>query len=120
MAKDSGSEVVIGCRHPCGIVLDLTNASGEVVKVKLNGQNSAQEGSPIILLSERDYGITYVDSNFWGAWKELFKDYAPLKTGMIFEAKDERDAKAIHKEVKDEATGHEPMPQEGSGVKKAD
>jgi hypothetical protein len=120
MSKAAESVVVIGCRHPCGIVLDLVNASGQDVKVKLNGQNSAQEGSPIILLSEKDYGITYVDSEFWAKWKELYKDFAPLKTGMIFEAKDERDAKAVHKEVKGEKTGHEPMPQEGNGVKKAD
>lgn len=118
MAKSAESVVVIGCRHPCGIVLDLTNNSGQIVKVKLNGQNSAQEGREIIILSERDYGMTDVDVEFWNKWKELYKDFPPLKTGMIFEAKDERDAKAIHKELMKEETGHEPMPQTIPGIEK--
>ena len=56
--------IVIGCRLPCGIVLDLIDASGKTVNVELNGQNSNQEGSPIILLSKRDYGVTDVDADF--------------------------------------------------------
>ena len=120
MSKASESVVVIGCRHPCGIIINLINSSGQEVKIKLNGQNSDQEGREIILLSERDYGVTDVDAEFWVKWKEQYKDFAPLKTGMIFEAKDERDAKAIHKELMKEKTGHEPMPQEGGGIKKAD
>lgn len=112
--------IVIGCRLPCGITLDLVNAAGKEVKVLLNGQNSAQEGSPIILLSERDYGVTDVDAEFWEAWKKQYADFQPLKVGAIFEAKDERDAKAVHRELKAEKTGHEPMPQEGGNIKKAD
>lgn len=112
--------IVIGCRLPCGIILDLVNAAGQDVKVKLNGQNSAQEGSPIILLSEKDYGVTDVDFEFWEAWKAKYADFQPLKVGAIFEAKDEREAKAVHRELKGEKTGHEPMPQEGGNIKKAD
>lgn len=112
--------IVIGCRLPCGVILDLINASGQQVKVALNGQNSAQARSPIIMLSEDDYGVTDVDAEFWEAWKKQYADFQPLKVGAIFEAKDERDAKAIHRELKGEKTGHEPMPQEGGQIKKAD
>lgn len=112
--------IVIGCRIPTGIVLDLINASGHKVEVCLNGQNSAQEGSPIILLSERDYGVTDVDAEFWEAWKAKYAGFPPLENKAIFEAKDERDAKAIHKEVKGIKTGLEPAPQEDGTIKKAD
>jgi len=112
--------VVIGCRLPCGLVLDMVDASGKEVKVVLNGQNSSQEGREIILLSNRDYGITDVDAEFWEAWKKKYAGYEPLVTKAIFEAKDERDAKAVHKEVKDEQTGHEPTPQTEKDIKKAD
>lgn len=112
--------IVIGCRLPNGIVLDLMDASGKKVEVKLNGQNSAQEGSPIILLSERDYGVTDVDAEFWEKWKAAYAGFAPLENKAIFEAKDERDAKAIHKEVKGVKTGLEPTPQESKDIKKAD
>lgn len=109
--------VVIGCRLPCGLILDLTDASGNQVKVELNGQNSAQENSPIIILSKRDYGITYVDADFWAEWKKQYAGFPALKVGAIFEAKDERNAKSAHAELQDEATGHEPMPQNSGGVK---
>lgn len=112
--------IVIGCRLPTGIVLDLIDKSGKHVHVRLNGQNSAQEDSPIILLSERDYGETIVDAEFWEAWKAKYADFEPLVNKAIFEAKDEREAKAIHKEVKGIKTGLEPAPQEDGTIKKAD
>lgn len=112
--------IVIGCRLPTGIVLDLIDKTGKQVQVRLNGQNSAQEGSPIILLSQRDYGVTDVDAEFWEAWKAKYADFEPLVNKAIFEAKDERDAKAIHKEVQGIETGLEPAPQEDGSIQKAD
>lgn len=116
----AGKIVVIGCRLPCGLILDLVNASGDTIKVELNGQNSAQEGSPIILLSKRDYGTTLVDGDFWEEWKKQYAGFPALKSGAIFEAKDEREARVIHAEVQNEPTGHEPMPQDSGGVKTAE
>lgn len=108
--------VTIGCRLPNGIILQLDSGH----EVKLNGQNSAQDGSPIILLSERDCGYTDVDASFWDAWKtQVGADFAPLKSMAIFEAKNERDAKAVHAEVKKEKTGHEPMPQKSKDIEAA-
>lgn len=112
----SKNVVVIGCRLPSGIHLELNG-----VKVELAGQRQTQERSPIILLSEDDYGTTIVDADFWEAWKKEFKGFAPLETGAIFEAKNESEAKAVHRELKKEKTGHEPMPQvDGKKIKSAD
>lgn len=112
----SKSVVVIGCRLPSGIVLELNG-----VKKVLAGQRQTQERSPIILLNEDDYGTTIVDAEYWEAWKKEYAGFAPLENGAIFEAKSEQDAKAIHKELKKEKTGHEPMPQvDGKKIKSAD
>lgn len=109
--------ILIGCRLPSGILLELSNGA----QVELAGQRQAQERSPIILLTENDYGLTEVDSDFWTQWKKEFAGFQPLTSGAIFEAKDEKDAKAIHKELKGEKTGHEPLPQtDGSKIKPAD
>jgi hypothetical protein len=103
--------IVIGCRLPSGLVLDLPRPDGTTAKVVLNGQNSTQARSPVILLSTDDYGVTDVDQDFWDAWKLAYAGFEPLVKQIIFEAKSMNDAKAIHAEVKDELTGVEPMPQ---------
>lgn len=99
--------VIIGCRLPSGIELEIS--TGE--KFVLEGQRQTQARSPIILLTEDDCGFTIVNKDFWDQWKKEYAGFQPLESGAIFEAKDERDAKAIHKELKKEKTGHEPMPQ---------
>ena len=96
--------IVIGCRLPCGLVLEH-----EGVQVTLAGQNQNKQG--IILLSQDDYGETIVDSSYWAAWKKANAGFAPLETGAIFEAKNQSEAKVKQKELKKEKTGHEPMPQ---------
>lgn len=108
--------VTIGCRLPNGIILELDSGH----KVALNGQNSAQARSPIILLTEEDCGYTEVDAEFFAAWKkQVGEDFAPLRSLAIFEAKNQRDAEAVQREVKKEKTGHEPMPQKSKDVEAA-
>lgn len=110
------AQITIGCRLPNGIVLEL--ATGH--KVTLNGQNDAQKRSPVILLSEEDCGYTDVDAAFWEKWKaEVGAEFAPLASLAIFEAKSQRDAEAVHREVKKEKTGHEPMPQKAKDIEAA-
>ena len=112
------STVTIGCRLPSGLILDL----GDPTKpsVELAGQRQTQARSPIILLTEEDYGTTEVDSSFWEAFKtRVGPEFAPIKSGAIFEAKSEKDAKAIAKELKGKKTGHEPLPQEDKDIQKA-
>jgi len=107
--------LTIGCRLPNGLVLEIPDHA----PVTLKGQKAAQAESPIILLSERDCGYTDVDEGFWAEWKRLYKNFQPLTSHAIFEAKNRNDAKAVHKELKGEKTGHEPMPQNGPGIEKS-
>lgn len=111
------STVTIGCRLPNGIVLDLGDPN--VPPVVIEGQRQAQERSPIIILTEDDYGVTEVDASFWEKFKErVGPEFAPLKSGAIFEAKSKKDAGAIAKELKGKKTGHEPLAQEIGNIKK--
>lgn len=113
------STITIGCRLPSGLVLDLGDPSKPTVE--LAGQRQTQERSKIIILSDDDYGTTEVDADYWEAFKNrVGSEFAPLKSGAIFEAKNEKAAKAIAKELKDEPTGHEPLPQEDGAITKAD
>lgn len=105
--------IVIGCRLPCGVVLELGGK-----QVALAGQNQNKSG--IVLLSQDDYGETIVDKSFWDEWKKMNGSFQPLASGAIFEAKNQSEAKAKQKELKKEKTGHEPMPQEGAGIKPSD
>lgn len=112
------STVIIGCRLPSGIILDL----GDPTKpsVELNGQRQAQENSPIVILSNDLYGTTEVDTEFWEAFKaRVGAEFAPLKSGAIFEAKNEKEAKAKAKDLKEAPTGHEPLPQKTKDIEKA-
>lgn len=105
--------IVIGCRLPCGLVLEH-----EGKQVTLAGQNQNKQG--IILLSQDDYGETIVDASYWAAWKKANAGYTPLVTGAIFEAKNQAEAKSKQKELKGEKTGHEPMPQTDGNIKPSD
>lgn len=111
--------IFIGCRLPNGIEIEATDANGRHKKVTLLGQNSAQARSPIIILSPDDYGLTEVDETFWLAWKKEFAEFPPLLNGAIFEAKDEKEAKAKHKELKGEKTGLEGVPQTDKNIEQA-
>jgi hypothetical protein len=112
------SKVTIGCRLPTGLILDLSDPTIPVVE--LAGQRQAQERSKIVLLGEEDYGTTEVDKSFWEAFKaRVGPEYAPIKSGAIFEAKSEKESVAVAKDLKGKKTGHEPLPQEVGDIKKA-
>jgi len=107
------SKITIGCRLPSGLKLEVNG-----VTVGLAGQRQAQERSPIITLSADDYGVTEVDTSFWEAFKaRVGKDFAPIKSGAVFEAKNTNDIKAKAKDLKGEKTGFEAMDKETKEVK---
>lgn len=111
-----GQTVTIGCRLPSGLVIEVND-----IQVTLAGQRQSQERSPIILLSEDDYGLTDVDADYWEAFKKrVGQDFAPIKSGAVFEAKNHGDAKGKAKELKKEKTGHEPLSQEVPGIVSSD
>lgn len=104
-------KVVVCCKLPAGIVLDHPMDPNK--KVALNGANRAQ-------IIGADHGKTEVDEDFWKAWSTVHADFAPLKSGAIFVAKDAASAEAKAKENKGRKTGFEQMPKEAQGVKPAD
>lgn len=109
--------VTVGCRLPSGLEIQVGDK-----KIELAGQNQRYKelGIEIILLKDEDYGTTEVEASFWEAWKQsVGSEYAPLKSGAIFEAKNATEAKAQAKDLKDKKTGHEPMAQTDGKVEKA-
>jgi hypothetical protein len=105
------ARIIIGCRLPNG--LTLTHPISKE-KVTLDGLYKAK-------IVGSTHVSTEVDADFWEAWKaSMGKDYAPLKSGAIFEARNETEAIAKAKDLRKEKTGLEPMAQDAGGVKKAE
>ena len=110
------AKVIIGCKLPHGIVLTHPK-TGETVEIKgINSHASALIISPTVI----EHATTEVDAEFYETWKVAHKDFKPLTSGAIFEAKNAADLSAIAKERKQVKTGFEPLPQDGGGVTKAE
>lgn len=101
--------VVIGCKLPHG--LTLKSPLDPTEKVEIKGMNSSK-------IIGADYVTTEVDEDFWATWKAAYLDYAPLKSGALFEARTQTEAASKAKELAKEITGFEPMPQETKEIKK--
>jgi hypothetical protein len=98
--------VKIGCKLPHGLEL----AVGET-KVTLNGANQHTIHTRLI----GEYGVTDVDASFWAEWLKTWADSAMVKSGSVFEAKDEASVKA---KAKDQGkTGFEQLEPDSNGVK---
>lgn len=105
------ARIIIGCRLPNGLTI-AHPVSGE--KVTLDGLYKAR-------IVGSTHVSTSVDAELWEAWKaSVGKDYAPLKSGAIFEARNETDALDKAKDLRGEKTGFEPMAQDAGGVKKTE
>ena len=102
--------VLICCKLPHGLILDHPLDVSK--KVELAGLNKA-------IIIGADCATTPVDGEFWETWKTVHKDHPAIKSGAIFEARTTEEVKAKAKELKDEATGFEPMAQNAQGVKPA-
>jgi hypothetical protein len=88
------------------------------VTVELKGRNKA-------IIIGADYATTEVDDDFWSQWIAVNKEFPPVKSGAIFEAKNLSDATAKGKEFEDRLSGFEPMSTDGkdsraSGTKPVD
>lgn len=116
------NRVVVGCRLPHGLTTQLYElGEGEDKKpimvkkgepVRLNGVNS---DGPI-----RGIGLTEVDADYWRAWFDQNKTFAPVKTGMIFAHESRNNVTAIAAERAKEKTGFEPIDPDkpGHGVQR--
>ncbi len=108
--------VMIGCKLPHGLILELIPAppadrtlqgfvpAGKRVTIKgansLRTERRAQQGV-------HPFAITPVDKDFWEAWYAQHKDRDFVKNGLVFVAKDEKDAQAMARERLPERTGLE-------------
>lgn len=103
-------KVIIGCKLPNG--LTLIHPAQPHERVTLAGLHSSK-------IIGATHVTTEVDQDFWDTFKAAHKDYAPLKSGAIFEARNETEALAKAKELKKQKTGFEAMEPESAGVKPA-
>lgn len=90
------TQVTVGCKLAHGLVIGING-----VQVKLNGSND----SNII----GGYGLTQVDKELADAWFEAYKDFDPVKAGLIFVQSKETDARAAATERKETKSGAEKL-----------
>lgn len=106
--------VIVGCRLPQGLILHHPVDRRQTVTL---------EGPRLIVADGRNLGknfaITEVDADFWGAWKTAYAKSPILMSNAVFEAKSAQDAAAKARELQKEKTGFEQMPQNAAGVSKA-
>lgn len=112
----AGKTVIIGCRLPHGIVLENPMKPDHTVRLKGLKDSPIRDGNGLVVA---DHVTTEVDGDFWEVWKTVHKDFAPLRAGAIFEARDIASAASIAKERKKEKTGFEPVDPKAHGVKPA-
>lgn len=108
--------ILIGCRLPNGLILRHPDPAHKGKSVRLRGANEAQVKSVVI---GQTFVTTPVDSDFWETWKKVYSDFAPLKSGAIFEARSDNEANGKGRELSKEKTGFEAMAKEVLGVKEA-
>ena len=105
------ARIIIGCRLPNGLTIAHPNTG---VKATIAGMYSSK-------IIGATHITTEVDAELWEAWKtSVGKDYAPLKSGAIYEARSATEALDKAKDLRKEKTGFEPMAQDAPGVKKAE
>lgn len=115
MAIGSSLKVTIGCRLPHGLTLCHPNPEIKT-KVTLAGLHSSKlvdrTGAPAA-----SYVTTEVDADFWEVWKTAYSSFTPLRTGAIFEARSEQEAKQKALDLQKVKTGFEPLASDAHGVK---
>lgn len=104
------ANVTVGCKLPNGIVLEHPENPNN--QVQIQGLNKSQ-------IIGASYVSTPVDEDFWNAWIAVHADFPAVKSGAIFVAKNNTEAKAVAKELESEKTGLEPVNPDSLGVKPA-
>ena len=87
-------QVTVGCKLPNGLHLDHMGK-----RVTLNGFNT----SDVI----GGHGLTVVDKEFFEGWMTAYKDYAPVKQGLIFAHDKEANTRSEALEKIDNKSGFE-------------
>lgn len=105
----STDTVIVGCKLPNGLYLDLKANDGEVQRVTIAGSNAARIVG--------GYGLTPgVSSDFMKKWLELNAKHPAVVNKSIFIHSNEASAKSIAKEHAEITTGIEPVDPVSSGM----
>jgi hypothetical protein len=98
LTDTKASRVIVGCKLPNGLHLDLKDKSGEVRRVTINGANSARIVG--------GYGLTHdVDAEFMTDWFKRNHKHPAVLNRSIFIHAEEASARAIAKEQAEVTTG---------------
>lgn len=115
--------ITVGCKMPNGIKLPAMPGSPDGFDPPvLNGAyTNPSFDERVGMLDSIAYGKTEVDADYWAAFSERFKNWPPLKRGIIFAASKPADMKAKAKDAEAVKTGLEgaDVNAKGSGVQKA-
>lgn len=110
----TSEKIIIASKLPNGLIIKHPlDPSRQIVIKGLNSAPKGVGGARMVI----PYATTEVDKDLWDAWKLVHnhetKPFGPLKSGAIFEAKNEDHARGIAKEQVKRITGLQPMAQTG-------
>lgn len=108
--------VIVGCRLPNGIILELPGKPE--VKVAIKGMNSVTINGALMA----GHAETIVEEEFWNAWLSKNKDFAALSSGALFANANPADLADMAKDNKKRKTGFDKLTKDDekeSGVKDA-
>lgn len=110
--------LTIGCKLPSGLLMQIGNPQDAGYReVKLNGANQGEyrgrneQGKIFHSTTEQGFGLTKVDSEFWGEWQKRYAVNARkwLKDGVLFVAEDADEARGKAADQSEVATGFEQL-----------
>ena len=115
--------VLVGCKLPHGIYLDLHDGAGNIkARVKLPGNASYTLPNPDRKFQNPTvvYGDTFtsVDKAHWEAWKALHADHPALTSGAIYASANKNDAESKAKAHEHENVGFNKLDPRKHGVAK--
>ncbi len=109
--------LTIGCKLPAGLLLEMGDPldKSNYTSVRLHGANQGEyrgrneQGKIFHSTTEQGFGLTKVDSDFWGAWCKKYEINSKrwLRDGVLFVAEDSDEAKGIAADQSGVVTGYE-------------
>lgn len=115
--------VIVGCKLPQGLVLQVgdkrVRLRGSACYIQPNPKRKFQNPRPEdMVLADT---VNLVDKDFWEKWKkQVGRDYAPIKSGAIYEAKTKADIAAMAVDLESVVSGFEKTdPDKAPGIVKA-
>ncbi len=109
--------LTIGCKLPSGLLLEMGDPldKDNYKSVHLQGANQGEyrgrneQGKIFHSTTEQGFGLTKVDSDFWGAWCKKYEVNSKrwLRDGVIFIAESTDEARGEAADKVDVVTGYE-------------